>query len=232
MKKIRAISITPGSLYVTVSIPIGVNTLQISLPDGSQVYMDGGSSLTYCLQSSGGIAGQRIAALDGQASFKIAHDSLLFVLETSRAEMLVYGTSFLVRDFHKEDTSAIYQYTDRMEVSNGRGRRTLYPFQRAMIDPSFASIRVVATGDSLPNPVFRRQDFDFTHQTLRGALNELAKWYGIRSVHVDPALGADTVRPLSLGLISKDLSLDNLIEKLQTDKMHFTANEDVISATK
>ena len=71
------------------------NQKQFILPDGSTVYLNGNSILTYPAKFS---ASQRRVELKGEAFFKVTKEpSRPFIIQTNDAKVQVYGTSFNVR---------------------------------------------------------------------------------------------------------------------------------------
>ena len=73
------------------------------LPDGSRVWLNAESSLSY--PGSFGGRERREVTLQGEAYFEVAPDSLHpFVVETAALQTQVLGTSFNVRAYSPEDT--------------------------------------------------------------------------------------------------------------------------------
>lgn len=86
----------------TVRIPRGMSR-RLVLPDGSRVWLNAESSLSY--PGSFGGRERREVTLQGEAYFEVAPDSLHpFVVETAALQTQVLGTSFNVRAYSPEDT--------------------------------------------------------------------------------------------------------------------------------
>lgn len=67
--------------------------LALTLPDGSHVELNGGSSLRYARR----FAGARDVHLTGEAFFEVVHGEAPFVVHTFNARVTVHGTRFNVR---------------------------------------------------------------------------------------------------------------------------------------
>lgn len=231
----RAITGLQDSMYNMVSVPSGDDDWTIHLPDGSIVNLAPGSSLAYAVHPAGGKPARRMAMLYGHAKFEIAHDpASLFFLETANSELKIPGTRFMVEDFGEKDAFSVVQYSDSLDLTVGQQHIELEAAQRATIGPDHTGIEIhndISIPKQLPT---KPQTFDFSHRNLKSALRELACWYGIKRVYVDRRLDTITPGALSLGHLSKDLSLHELFTELQkqTDNMQFTADEDMISVTR
>ncbi len=222
------------SLYNVISLPPGgTETLQITLPDGSGVTLDPGSTLSFSLYPSDKKTPQRMVALNGSAFFQVSHDpESPFVLETNKDEITVYGTSFFIKDHHEDATSTVLQYSGRLEVTNGNGSAILDSAQQATIDPAAAKIPVDKNVTLPLRPIVPLEAFDFSRQDLTSAMQEIKRYYRIASVHIDPDLDTRTPGKLRMGKIPKDLPLDKLLHALEQDSMHFSATEEAITVTK
>lgn len=79
----------------SVKVKTKWNQKQFVLPDGSIVYLNGNSILTYPAKFS---ASQRRVELKGEAFFKVTKErSRPFIIQTNDATVQVYGTTFNVR---------------------------------------------------------------------------------------------------------------------------------------
>ena len=233
MDKTKAVTPLADSVYNVISLPPGTGVWQITLPDHSRVFLDQGSSLSFSVHPAGIKPPLRLAALNGQAFFEVSHDPQSpFILETNKGEIKVRGTSFSIRDYQKEPTAVILQYAGKLEISNGNRSKLLDSAQRATIDPAIADIHVKENVTLPQQPASPPEAFDFSRQNLTSAVNEVAKYYGIPKTVFGN--GLDTVTPgkFRMGKIPKDLPLNQLLNALETDDMHFEANEEAITVTK
>ncbi len=82
----------------TVSIPYGATT-QFQLPDGSAVWLNSGSVLTY----SGNFSKQRKVELKGEAFFDVTKSKTPFRVNTSDGTIEVLGTAFNVQAYSNDE---------------------------------------------------------------------------------------------------------------------------------
>ena len=88
-------------IYNKLSVPFG-KKFQISLADGSLVYLNAGSELKYPVHF---VAGQtREVYLNGEAYFEVAKDSNhAFVVHAKGLDTKVYGTEFNISSYENDD---------------------------------------------------------------------------------------------------------------------------------
>lgn len=100
----------------TINIPAG-KSYQITLPDGTQVWLYANSKLTYPIAF---IDHERSVYLEGEAYFKVAHDaSHPFVINTDNVEARVLGTELNVSSY-KNEPAHVALITGKVVVS-GKG---------------------------------------------------------------------------------------------------------------
>ncbi len=89
--------------------------IRFVLPDSSKVWLNAGSEVKFSTQFS--TAKLRKVYLRGEAYFEVKHDSLHpFVVESSRLITTVYGTSFSVRAYPGDVSSAVAVNTGKVGV--------------------------------------------------------------------------------------------------------------------
>lgn len=88
---------------------------KIQMPDGTQVWLNSGSTLTY--DDSFGID-KRVVNLVGEAFFDVAHDSKRpFIIHTENLTLKVLGTAFNVKSYHNGASSEATLIRGSLEVS-------------------------------------------------------------------------------------------------------------------
>jgi ferric-dicitrate binding protein FerR (iron transport regulator) len=103
---------------ITVRAPHG-HFAEATLPDGSNVHLNSGSTLTY----RAGFFGTRSVSLDGEAFFDVVPDEDAFVVETFNARTTVLGTQFNVRARSDEGTpvTTVVVASGRVQVASRKG---------------------------------------------------------------------------------------------------------------
>src|SRR2546423_14261851 len=88
---------------------------KLVLPDGSTVWLNAGSKLTYNKDFGNNI---REVSLVGEAFFDVMHiPDVPFVIETPTAVVKVLGTSFNVKAYPNETTTETSVIRGRVEIS-------------------------------------------------------------------------------------------------------------------
>ncbi|MCY1722027.1 DUF4974 domain-containing protein [Prolixibacteraceae bacterium Z1-6] len=85
--------------YHTFNCPVGIKT-QLSLPDGSLVWLNSGTTVKYQLPFTNKT---RNIEMDGEAFFEIKKDRIPFIVTTGNAKVKVYGTEFNVKAFGRDN---------------------------------------------------------------------------------------------------------------------------------
>lgn len=92
-------------VYNTLSIPNG-KRFNITLSDGTVVYLNAGSSMTYPVQFIKNE--KRKIFLTGEAFFEVAHDKKHpFIVNANKLDVQVYGTKFNVSNYQEDDATDV-----------------------------------------------------------------------------------------------------------------------------
>lgn len=108
---------------------------QITLPDGTQVWINADSKITYDQQFPGKY---REVYLSGEAYFDVVHDtSRPFIIHTRSIDVKVLGTSFNVRSYPNEKTTETALIRGSVEVTlhkNPEQKIILKPNQKLVVN--------------------------------------------------------------------------------------------------
>jgi len=147
---------------VVVSAPAGAQ-ITATLPDGSTVELNSGSSLQYrrAFQTWPGVdADRRTVTLDGEAYFSVTDHSHPFEVKTFNARVEVLGTEFNVRAREPE----------------GRGTEVVVASGRVRVEPSSASPTTPARSVILDRPGQRGQITDDAETPTRIDVRRALAW--------------------------------------------------------
>ena len=118
----------------SLSFPSSEIVQELSLPDGSSIMLDAGSSLSFEFGKS-----KRIATLDGEGFFEVESDpSNPFIVMTDFGSVEVVGTKFNVREKASEETVLITVMEGRVICRNKDQTdfKTLNKGESALITPT------------------------------------------------------------------------------------------------
>ena len=123
------------TMYTTIEAPIGSRS-RVELPDGSSVWLNAGSSVTY---SSDFNVGSRNISLDGEAFFDVVKQDTPFMVNAMDVSLRVLGTSFNIKAYEDDEViettlvSGSLVIEDAPGASKRIGEIILEPNQKATL---------------------------------------------------------------------------------------------------
>jgi transmembrane sensor len=179
--------INSGTLSKKITVNTGYDqkNLPVSLPDGSKIFLNRNSELSY--SSDFGRRGRNVK-LTGEAFFDISPDvSKPFIIDAGMARVKVVGTSFNVITKNRESEVEVYVKTGKVIVSSTSGSQTL------QLDPGFVgTINTKISGkkvNSNPNYLaWNTGHLVYNGQKLDVVFNDLKRVYDMDIVADDPGI--------------------------------------------
>lgn len=170
---------------VTIAVAQTDSSRLVTLQDGSRVWLNSNSSITYPEHFS---KEERTVSFSGEAYFEVAHDSLHpFIVQTNSVHVKVLGTSFNVRAYPSEQRTETTLLQGKVIVQNKNGTdlAVLAPGQMAAFDRvnQYLSVKEV---DADQYAAWRHGVIVFTNATLADITQELSTLYQVRFVMNDP----------------------------------------------
>ena len=155
-----------------ITTPFGAKT-HFQLPDGSSVWLNSGSELSY----PSGFAKVRAVELQGEAFFEVKKGETPFIVSTEYGDVEVKGTSFNVKAFENEafETTLIAGEV-RVTEKNTKEQITLLPGQQADIFNSQVHIQNV---DTELFTSWKDGRIIFREEYLPSAVKRLERWYNV-----------------------------------------------------
>lgn len=100
---------------ISVEVPLG-STTRMTLPDGTQVWLNAGSRITY---SQGFGVRERNVKLVGEGYFEVAHNEKLpFHVNSSALKLRVLGTKFDFRDYPDDPNAMVTLVEGRVALGS------------------------------------------------------------------------------------------------------------------
>ncbi|NSL87388.1 FecR family protein [Chitinophaga sp. Mgbs1] len=161
--------------YNTLSTPVS-GTFKVWLSDGTEVWLNAGSSLRYPTCFNGN---ERRVYLTGEGYFKVKRDeNMPFVVNSPRSTVVVLGTSFNVTDYVGETKSITTLEDGLVKVSNGRRAKLLRPGNAAVTD---AKEQIVIEATNVASAVgWKNGFFTFNNSDIDDVMKQIARWYDVR----------------------------------------------------
>lgn len=170
---------TIAMVYNTIRIPRGAE-YKLVLADGSQVWLNAESTITYPVAFQGET---REVRLQGEAYFEIAKNkNQPFIVHTTQFDVQVTGTQFNVRAYPGEMESATLA-EGGIQLEKGGKTYSLKPGQQAYLEEEEVQVRKVNLESAI---AWRYNAFSFEETPLEEIMNELARWYNIHVFYLNP----------------------------------------------
>jgi ferric-dicitrate binding protein FerR (iron transport regulator) len=204
---------TPLSVtYNTLNNPRGSKVIDMQLSDGSHVWLNAGSSLTYPVAFVGN---ERKVQITGEAYFEVAHDaSKPFVVSKGVTSVEVLGTHFNVNAYDDEDALRITLLEGSVKVASKGNLKVIKPGEQA----------VVANGINVNKDVnveqvmaWKNGMFKFNNTNMKQIMREIARWYD-----VDVEYQGDFSDLNFGGFVSRQANISELLKRFSaTEQVHF-----------
>lgn len=158
-----------------LEIPNG-GEFQVTLADGTKVWLNAGTKLTYPIAFVGK---ERRVRLEGEGYFEVERDeNKPFIVEINGMEVKVLGTSFNLRSFAADNRSTAILVSGKIEVRTSTECIELSPNQRAdlLIGESKLDVREV---DAVAYSAWTKGRFVFRRERLETILDDVSRWYNV-----------------------------------------------------
>jgi ferric-dicitrate binding protein FerR (iron transport regulator) len=212
-------------VYNTMTTPKG-RQFQVTLPDGTRVWLNAASSLRYPTAFTGK---ERKVMVTGEAYFEVVRDAthpfLVQVNPTTTVEVL--GTHFNINAYSDEASISTTLLEGSVRIHSGNEKAVLEPGQQAQVGEqtqvgqspgtgSSVSIKIIAKANLEKVMAWKNGVFDFQDATLEEVMRQLQRWYDIDVVYEK---GIPKIE--FIGKMGRDLSFSEVLGGLQLSKVHF-----------
>jgi ferric-dicitrate binding protein FerR (iron transport regulator) len=199
--------------YNTLSTARG-NQYQLILPDGSKVWLNAASSITYPTAFR---SATRQVTITGEAYFEVAAKaSQPFHVKSAAQDITVLGTSFNINTYPDESASTTTLVDGSVRVSKGPDSRVLRPGQQARVQGEL--IRLVNDADLEQALAWKNGLVKLTGADIREVMRQVSRWYD-----VDVQFEGNLDKAVFTGVVSRQQNLSKLLQVLEaTGSVHCT----------
>jgi len=209
--------------YNTLYNPRGSRVVNLTLQDGSKVWLNAESSLKY---PTAFIGTERRVEITGEAYFEVAHNSAKpFVVQKNAVSVKVLGTHFNVNGYDDEAELRITLLEGSVQVVNKQSSILIKPGQQARvlnIPSGNTNIKVIKVNTD-EVMAWKNGLFSFNKVDLQTVLRQLTKWYDVdveyRGNIPTQTFGGDMERTLSLSQVLKVLEKSEVHFKIEGRKI-------------
>jgi len=161
--------------YNTLSTPKG-GEYQVVLPDGTKVWLDAASSISYPVAFTGN---ERRVKLTGQAYFEVAKNKdKPFYVDINNAQVRVLGTHFNISAYKDDNVMTTTLLEGAVQVTKNNSFSLLKPGQQAVINSSSDNI-VVSDAHIDDAMAWKNGYFTFDDDNITGIMRKVSRWYDV-----------------------------------------------------
>lgn len=162
-------------LMNTIATPIG-GEYQVLLPDGTKVWLNSASSITYSLAFNGK---ERKLTMKGEAYFEVASDKRRpFIVEVEGVQVDVLGTHFNINAYPEDKSVKTTLVEGAVQIKKDSGRYLLKPGQQVKVNLPNGKIETVAI-DLEEVLAWKNGDFFFNSEPLESVMKKISRWYDV-----------------------------------------------------
>lgn len=204
--------------YNTLSNPRGSSVVDITLSDGTRVWLNAGSSLTYPMAFSGR---ERKVQISGEGYFEVAHNANMpFKVTKANMEVAVLGTHFNVNAYDDESLIKVTLLEGSVKTSLGnREAVILKPGQQAQVA---STIKVLKQVNLEKEMAWKQGMFRFENTNIEEIMRQVARWYNVevefRGDVSNLNFGGSVSRQANISELLKRLEATNLVKFLIVDR--------------
>lgn len=220
---------------LTLTTPRG-GTYQLTLSDGTRVWLNAGSTLRYPARFVGN---ERVVELEGEAYFEVSHQfddrisrnagtqlsagkKIPFRVLSKNQTVEVLGTQFNIATYPDEEAvlTTLVEGAVRVKPAGGEGAAeqnqryvTLSPGEQSVVKKGRTAISAV---DVSIFTAWKNGLFSFKETEMRDAMNQLARWYD-----VDVVYEGNIPETYFFGDIRRERSLAQVLTILEKSGVNF-----------
>lgn len=194
--------------YNTLNNPRGSKVIDMTLADGSRVWLNTGSSVTFPVAFVGD---ERKVTITGEAYFEVAHNSRMpFKVTKDEMEITVLGTHFNANAYDDESIIKVTLLEGSVKVNN----TIIKPGQQAQVG---TDVKVISNVNVDEVMAWKNGRFQFGGAGIEEVMRQIARWYDVEVVY--------EVKPQEVhfgGGISRDVEASKVFKMLEsTEAVHF-----------
>ena len=174
--------------FTYIHVPYGART-QVSLCDGTNVWLNSGTTLTYPVVFSGNT---REVSVEGEAYFNVVKDSKRpFVVNSGSLKVEVYGTHFNVSAYPDDDEYAATLEEGAIYGSNiTTGERVmLKPGEQLILNRKTNILKHISI-DSEPFTSWKEKLLKFEDTPFNQVIKKMERWYDVK-INIDQSINSD-----------------------------------------
>ncbi|MEH3113861.1 FecR family protein [Pedobacter terrae] len=209
-RKINTLAVLASGNSNTIVTPRG-GQYCVKLPDGSKVWLNAESKITYPVVFSGN---SRKIALKGEAYFEVTHNAdKPFIVDFEGSNVKVLGTHFNISAYGNGETPKTTLLQGSVQVSTSASKKIILPGQQAISSKKICIVNV----DTNHVMGWKNGNFSFEHERIGTVMGKISRWYD-----VDIKYQGEITQEEFVGSIPKSKNLEEVLHRLElTGLLHF-----------
>lgn len=206
-------AVDSSAIFNTITIPRG-GQFQVVLSDGSKVWLNSASSITFPAVFS---KSERKVTITGEVYFEVAKNKAKpFRVVAGEQTVEVLGTHFNINAYPDEDALKTTLVEGSVKVTAGVQSVVLKPEQQASVASGRAGRIKVTTVDTDNILAWTAGNFQFEKAEIPLIMREAARWYD-----VDIKYEGEIPKRRFTGSISRSVNLSELLKMLKYTGINF-----------
>lgn len=164
---------------IVIEAPVGARTCMY-LPDGTQVWLNSCSRLTY---SQGFGINDRNLKLEGEGYFEVSHNEQLpFIIHTQEVDVTVLGTQFNFKNYADDSEASVSLLSGKVKLSNHlRQEETLYlqPNEKVTLNKLTGEMKTTRT-QVQNSKIWTHDELFFDEELLEDIAKKLMRNYDVK----------------------------------------------------
>ena len=164
--------------YREITVAYGEKYI-VALPDGSRVWLNAGSKLSYPKQFKGKT---RQVNIEGEGFFDVTKKpEHPFIVTTNHLQVEVLGTTFNVYAYERENTVEMVLLTGKVKINTNKAPYQSYyvkPNEKISLDKQSGSLKIKKT-DARFETAWLRDEMVFRSERLETVFDKLERKYGV-----------------------------------------------------
>ncbi len=195
-------------VYNTMSTPVG-RQYQVVLADGTKVWLDAASSITYPTSFPGD---DRKVSIKGEAYFEVVHDARKpFHVMINDLEVRVLGTHFNINAYENEGAIKATLIEGSVKVSKNNSNIIITPGQQVIASNTNNNVPFQKKEVDLDEVMaWKNSKFIFQDADIKSIMRQLERWYGVTASYEGNVTNEEFV-----GVISRNVNISQILTMLE-----------------
>jgi ferric-dicitrate binding protein FerR (iron transport regulator) len=208
--------------YNTMATPKG-RQFSLVLPDGTQVWLNAASSITY---PTAFVGNERKVSITGEAYFEVAHyASKPFHVNVNGMDVQVLGTHFNINSYSNEQSVKTSLLQGSIRITVAGKTQVVKPGEQTEVSNN-KEIRLIKNADVDAAVAWKNGFFQFSGMGIESVMRQLERWYDIEVKYE----GKIPDRQFA-GQIDRSATLSQVLKILQESNVHFSLDNRTLVVT-